>query len=131
MNEDHYESEKQAIQKKILETYHEGHARHNAQYYETILHPEWKFFLLEGGQLRIVGRDEYMSWYNPEDQNPDLEWETEFYNIDVTGHNAAVKLRLECQEVKYIDYFHMMKLDGKWWIVHKMSYGERKHDQKE
>ncbi len=123
-----YEAEKQAIQKAILDYYHEGHAQCNHKFYENILHPEWKFFLLDQGQLRIVDRDEYFSWYKPEDIDPGLTWETEFYSVDVTENIAAVKLRLECQKVRYIDYFNMMKLDGRWWIVHKMSYGVPKDE---
>jgi len=119
--------EREVIRQTILNHYHEGHAKHDSELYEPILHPEWKFFLIdEDGQLRIVDRAEYFSWYNPEDADPGLEWETEFYNIDVTGSIAAVKLRLECQEVRYIDYFNMMKIDGTWWIVHKMSHGVHK-----
>lgn len=121
-----YKAEKQAIQKAVLDYYHEGHVKSDPQLYENILHPEWKFFLLDQGQLRIVDRDEYLSWYNPADADPELTWETEFYSVDVTENIAAVKLRLECQKVRYMDYFHMMKLDGKWWIVHKMSHGVHK-----
>jgi hypothetical protein len=120
------EAEKQAIQKTILDYYHEGHVKCDPELYKNILHPEWKFFLFDQGQLRIVDRAEYCSWYNPENVKPELAWETEFYRIDVTENIAAVKLRLECQEVRYIDYFNMMKIDGKWWIVHKMSYGVHK-----
>lgn len=120
-------AEKQAIQQAVMEYYHEGHAKHDARYYEPILHPEWRFMLLdEAGQPRIVTREEYLSSYDPKNLNPDLEWETEFYNIDVTGPLASVKLRLECQDVRYIDFFHMMKIDGTWWIVHKMSHPEHK-----
>lgn len=54
---------------------------------------------------------EHISWYDPQGANPALEWETEFYSIDVTENIAAVKLRLECQEMRYIDYFNMMKID--------------------
>jgi hypothetical protein len=123
-------AEKQAIQKAIMEYYHGGHVRHDARYYEPILHPEWRFMLLDTtGQPRIVTREEYLSWYDPSDLNPDLEWETEFYSVDVTGDLASVKLRLECQNVRYIDFFHMMKIDGTWWIVHKMSHGEDKTGQ--
>lgn len=120
-----YAAEEQAIKQTIMDYYHEGHARHDASYYEPILHPEWRFMLFDSnGQLRIIRREEYLSYYNPQDRNPDLEWETEFYSVDVVGNLASVKLRLECQTVRYIDYFHMMKIDGTWWIVHKMSHGE-------
>ena len=123
---DHDEVEKQAIRKAILDYYHEGHVKSDPQLYENVLHPEWKFLLGEEGELRIIDRNEYLSWYDPDNADPELEWETEFYTIDVTESIATVKLRLECQNVRFIDYFNMMKLDGKWWIVHKMSHGVRK-----
>jgi hypothetical protein len=117
-------ADQQAIRQAIMNTYHEGHALHDAAYYEPILHPEWRFMLFDSaGQPRIVTREEYLSWYDPADRNPDLKWETEFYSVDVVGNFASVKLRLECQEVRYIDFFHMMKINGIWWIVHKMSHG--------
>jgi hypothetical protein len=122
-----YEAEKEAIRKAILDYYHEGHVKSDPQLYKDILHPEWRFFLFDGeGQLSIVDRDKYLSWYDPDNADPELEWETEFYSIDVTENIAAVKLRLECQDVRFIDYFNMMRIDGRWWIVHKMSHGVRK-----
>ena len=118
------EQQEKAIRNAIITYYHEGHVRNDARFYESILHPEWRFFLLdEDGQLRIIERDEYYSWYDPKDVDSELKWETEFYSVDVTGDIASVKLRLECQNVRYTDYFNMMKIDGKWWIVHKMSHG--------
>jgi hypothetical protein len=122
MAEPTYETEKQAIRQVILDYFHEGHVQSDGALYENVLHPEWKFYRLNQGQLQIVDRAEYVSWYDPKDLDPDLDWETEFYWIDVTENVAAVKLRIECQTVGYIDYFNMMKLDGQWWIVHKMSF---------
>ncbi|MCP4538777.1 MAG: nuclear transport factor 2 family protein [Chloroflexi bacterium] len=123
-----YETEKPAIQKAILDYYHEGHAKCDYKFYENILHPEWKFFMLDQGQLKVVDRDEYYSWYNPENIDPELVWETEFHSVDVMGNVAAVKIKLECQKVKYTDFFNMMKLDGQWWIMHKISHGVRKDE---
>ena len=126
MNKNNTDPEKLAIQEAILAYYHDGHALYDADLYKQILHPEWKFFLLENDQLRIVDREEFCTWYDPEKLNPDLNWETEFFSIDITGNIAAVKLRLENQEVKYIDYLNLMKIEGKWWIVHKLSHDQRK-----
>jgi hypothetical protein len=117
------EIEKKAIKKAIMDFYHEGHVRSDPELYKKILHDDWKFFLFdEEKQLRIVDKEEYMSWYDPEKVNNDLNWTTEFNYIDVTGSNAAVKLRIECEEVGYIDYFNLMKIKEKWWIVHKLSH---------
>ena len=117
------EIEINSIKKAIMGYYHEGHVKSDPELYKSILHDEWKFFLFdENKQLRIVDKAEYLSWYDPEKVNKDLTWTTEFYNIDVSGNNAAVKLRIECEAVGYIDYFHLMKIDDKWWIVHKLSH---------
>jgi len=126
MNENSNEAEKQAIQETILKYYHDGHAKYRPDLYEQILHPEWKFFMLEDDELEVVDRDEFCSWYTPEKLNPELEWETEFYSVDVTGNIASVKLRLENQLVRYIDYLNMMKINGVWWIVHKLSHDTQK-----
>ena len=117
-----YTIEQLDIENAIMTFYHDGHAHYDPDLYRKVLHPDWKFFLLEKGTLRIVGRDEFCDWYAPENRNPDLEWETEIYSIDVTGGLASVKLRIENQKVKYIDYLNMMKIDGSWWIVHKISH---------
>ena len=122
MDEATYKAERKAIQKAILDYFHEGHVQSDGTLYEKVLHPEWKFFRRNQGQLQIVDRDEYVSWYKPENLDPELEWETEFYSIDITENVAAVKIRIECQKVGYIDYFSMMKLDDQWWIMSKMSF---------
>ena len=117
------ENEKLAIKKAIIDFYHEGHVKSDPELYKKILHDEWKFFLFdENMKLRIVDKDEYLSWYNPNTVNENLTWNTEFYYIDVTGNNSAVKLKIESEEVCYIDYFNLMKINGKWWIVHKLSH---------
>ena len=127
MNTQDREQQEEAIRNAILSYYHEGHVQNDAQFYESILHPEWRFFLIkEDGELLIVERDEYCSWYDPKDVDTTLKWEMEFYNIDIMENIASVKLRLENQKVRYIDYFNMMRIDSEWWIVHKMSHGTDK-----
>ena len=112
---------KAVIKKSLMRYYHEGHARSDFRLYKEILHPDWKYFQLIGAELRIVDREEFNSWYLPENFDPELDWETEIYSIDITGNLAAVKLRIENQNVMYIDYLHLMYLDDRWWIVHKLS----------
>ncbi len=115
--------EKKVIEKAIMDYYHEGHVKSDPELYKKILHDEWKFFLFdENNQLWIVDKNEYLSWYNPEKVNKNLNWRTKFYNIDIIGNIAAVKLKIECEEVSYIDYFNLIKINGKWWIMHKLSH---------
>lgn len=128
MNEQNeMEQEVDAIKQAIMDYYHEGHAKSDPGLYEEILHDEWKFFYVDAeGKLQITDKAKYLSWYQPENYDESLEWETEFYYVDVKGTVGAAKIRLENQKVRYTDYFNLVKLKGKWWIVHKISHSDHK-----
>jgi len=115
-----------SIKTAIMDFYHEGHVQFKPELYDEILHDNWKFFFFNReGKLEIVDKDTYKSWYNPEDRDDKLEWYTEILNIDITGNNASVKLKIGNQTVEYTDYFNMIKTDGKWWVVNKISSANR------
>jgi hypothetical protein len=115
-------NEKEVIKKAIMDYYHAGHVKSDPELYKKILHHEWKFFFFDDeGKLRIVDKAEYLSWYDPKKIDESLNWKTKFYYVDVTDNLAQVKLRIECEKVRYLDYFNLMKIDGIWWIVHKLS----------
>jgi len=110
------------IKKAIMDYYHEGHVKADSNLYEQVLHDEWKFFMFdEQEKLKIVDKKEYYSWYDPQNVDPKLQWKTEFFYVDVYKNNAQVKISIENQNVKYLDFFNLMKIDGIWWIVHKIS----------
>jgi hypothetical protein len=118
--------EEAAIKKAIMEYYHEGHVQYRPELYDEILHDEWKFFYYnQEGNLEIVDKTTYKSWYEPENIEEGLEWNTEFLYVDVTGNNASVKLKIGNQKVQFTDYFNMLKIEGRWWIVNKLSTAER------
>ena len=111
--------------KTDLEIYYVlGHAEYDPGLYRQILHPEWKMFHLEEGSLTQVDREEFCRWYQPENRDPELVWEFEIHSVDVTGDVAQAKLTLENQQVRYLDYLNLMKISGKWWIVHKIYHEE-------
>ena len=114
--------EEELIKKAIIDYYHEGHVKADPQLYEQILHESWRFFMFDNdNNLKIVDKNEYCSWYDPEKVDTRLQWNTEFYYIDVFENNAQVKLKIETQDFGYLDYFNLMKINDKWWIVHKLS----------
>lgn len=99
-----------------------GHVEYDPELYKQILHPAWKMFQLENGSLIQVDRDEFCRWYEPQNRDRALEWNFEIHDVDVTGETAQAKLSLENQKVLYIDYLNLMKIEGKWWIVHKIYH---------
>jgi hypothetical protein len=114
------------IKDALEKFYVQGHALYDPGLYMEILHPSWKMFHLIDGVLEKVDREEFCRWYEPQNRDPELEWESEILDIDLTGEVAHAKLRLENQRVCYLDYLNLMKIDNKWWIVHKIYHQEDK-----
>jgi hypothetical protein len=125
MNSQEQDKEINLIKQAIMDYYHEGHVKADPELYEKVLHDEWKFFMFDDKKkLKVVDKKEYCSWYDPDKVDTSIQWKTEFFYVDVYANNAQAKISIENQKVKFIDYFNLMKLDGKWWIVHKISqYG--------
>ncbi len=113
--------EEQNIKKAIMNYYHEGHVKSEPKLYEQILHDLWKMFVYVDGELKIVDKKEYMSWYDPKKNDDSLKWNTNFLYVDITNNIAQAKIKLENQKILYIDYFNLVKTYGKWWIVNKLS----------
>ena len=122
MDRDSNQEEIDRIKSDLEKYYVLGHAEYDPGLYKEILHPEWKMYHLENGNLAVVDRDEFCSWYEPHNQDPDLVWSFEIFTVDVTGDQALVKMSLENQQVMYIDYLSLLKVAGKWWIVHKIYH---------
>ncbi len=115
------DNEKQNIKKAIIDYYHEGHVTSDPKFYERILHDRWLFYVYVADELKIIDKAEYISWYKPEENDDSLEWNTDFFYVDVTNNIAQAKIKLENQKICYIDYFNLVKKDGAWWIVNKLS----------
>ena len=119
-------NEEGIIKKAIMDFYHEGHVQYKPELYDEILHDDWKFFYFNReGKLEIVDKKTYKSWYDPADRDGKLEWYTKILNIDISGDNASVKLKIGNQTVEYTDYFNMIKIEGRWWVVNKISSANR------
>jgi hypothetical protein len=114
--------EKNLIKRAIMEYYHNGHVQSDGELYREILHDIWKIFWInEEGKIASSDKEEYISWYKPENRNDGLEWKTEFYYIDISGNIGSAKIKISNQEFGYIDYFNLMKEGDRWWIVNKIS----------
>ena len=82
--------------KDDLEKYYVlGHAEYDPDLYDQILHPAWKMFHLENGDLIEVDREEFCRWYEPQNKDPELVWNFEIHSVEVTGDVTQVKLSLE------------------------------------
>ena len=119
------ETEEQIIESALVEYYFNGIRNANPELLDQIFHEDWMMFSVRNGQLRKVDKSTMLSYFDPSEAQPDL-WEFEVYYVNVTGTAAAANVRIENDRIRYIDYFNLLKIDDRWWIVHKIFHGEPK-----
>jgi len=114
----------ETIKKALTEFYFGGLKNGDAKLLDQIFHDEFRMMSINNeGILSIVNKQTFLGWYETPRENNSEEWSFEVYSVDVTGHEASAKVRIENKQTKYIDYFNLLKIDGKWWIMHKIYKG--------
>ena len=115
---------KKQIENLILNYYHKGHELSDGELYRDILHDNWRMFWIDqDNTIKSTNKEDYISWYKPENRNTKLKWTTEILSMDIEGDLAIVKSKLYNQDYGYLDYFSLMRENGKWWVVNKISKG--------
>ena len=70
----------------------------------------------------------YYDWVaeNPAPVVTGIPFECEVQSIEVTGRVATATVRETSHGEIVIDYFHLLKVDGRWWVVSKLWDAESK-----
>jgi hypothetical protein len=54
------------------------------------------------------------------------QFKNQIHSIEIKGYTALVKTELWWPGIYYFDFLTLMKIDGKWKIVHKTWYEEKR-----
>ncbi|BCD85378.1 hypothetical protein PSm6_17850 [Pseudomonas solani] len=117
------EAERQAIE-AVVRDYVEGMVRADATLLRSAFHPD----------SRIVGHfGPDLQWLSPEAFIAGLQargpvvaegeapvWRLE--SLDLTGDTALAKVTDVYAGLDFIDYLSLLKIDGRWRIVHKLFH---------
>ena len=57
---------------------------------------------------------------NPAPSTTGEVFDCSIFSIEITGRVAAAKVRENSHEGNVIDYFHLLKVGDRWWIVSKL-----------
>ena len=115
-------TDKGQIEELILNNYHKGHELSNGELYRPILHEKWQIFWInQQKKIESADKETYISWYKPEKIDKSLKWKTEILNINIEGNLAIAKIKIFNQDYGYLDYFQLIKTEGQWIIVNKIS----------
>jgi hypothetical protein len=71
----------------------------------------------------IAGLYDYIAGTTPpaKDGTAGAEYACTITSISISGNAAAVEMAMEpYHEHDFVDYFQLLKVDGRWWIVSKL-----------
>lgn len=125
------DKEKQAIRKTALD-YVEGWFTGNAERMDQALHQDLVKRAIaadrETGEIGVrypATKEQMVEWTSKrqKETRPEEEWNIKVEIFDVLKHSASVKI----SSCDYIDYAHMVKVDGEWKILNVMwEFPEKK-----
>ena len=112
------EAEKQSILLPIND-YLEGRPLKNIERIRRAFHPD--------AYIRTVVDGKLVQWTVPQyldavDKAALLECQTEILSFTWDGDTASARVQLTFPTFRFIDRFHLVKLDGKWLLMDKISY---------
>ncbi len=107
--------------------YFDGMTTHNAKSFEKAFHPNATMKWIEGKYEEVNAIDALSAYVNANDP---LKTKTSIMAINIAGDAANAQLELEYDTFSYIDFMHLLKIDGKWKIVSK-TYSTRTKTHKE
>ena len=122
-------SEEEAAVRETLQHYLNGHATGQADEFRQAMYPQGTMYFIKDGQYNQVSLADYIARAaagtgKPAADEAKRKRKIEF--VDITGNVAVGKLVLDYPDVRLTDYMELLKIDGKWQIVAKTFYADRK-----
>lgn len=118
-----FESNAQQQEKNLItetiETYFDGWMTGDTLKIGKVMHSSCNLKNSKENQVVIIDRKSYLGRFKPHPKPENLFGR--IITIDITGNIAAAKCEIEIPERIFTDYFNMMKLNDKWYIVDKIS----------
>ncbi len=104
---------------QTINTYFDGWLTGDSLKVGSAMHSTCHLKFFPRGEFGMRTRNQYLSNFKP---RPKLEGaEGRIITLDITGPIASAKCELETKERLFTDYFNMMKIDDRWYIVDKIS----------
>jgi hypothetical protein len=115
------ETEKEDVRKAIESYFFKGKLESDEKLLREIIHEDYRLFNVHKGRLEKYVRANFFSWLGGKN---DIKFKIDY--IDVTQGVAAVKVTEDAGSLMWVDYFNLVKVDGKWWIIDEVAFPLRK-----
>lgn len=104
---------------ETLNNYIEGSTNGQPNRLKEAFHPDLNLYYVREGQMKVWSGKAYI--LDTKEGQPTGE-KGKILSIDYENNAAMAKVEIlnPTNNVKYIDYFMLLKTSGKWTIIHKM-----------
>lgn len=107
--------------------YLEGGTNNDFDTLKKAFHETATMKYMAGGEYREVNALEFFG-KGMKAGGPKQNRETRIVSIDVAGSAAFAKLEIEYPTFTFVDYMHLLHVDGEWKIVSKIFHRQPKSD---
>ncbi|SEQ35666.1 nuclear transport factor 2 family protein [Neolewinella agarilytica] len=115
-----------ALVEQTVGYYLDGGTNRDFETLKKAFHESAKIRYLKDGVYHEANCLEFFGKMKPGEKQ---DRQTRIVSIDVSGYAASAKLEIEYPTFTFVDYMTLMKIDGKWLIMAKVSYA-RQHPAK-
>jgi glucose/arabinose dehydrogenase len=103
----------------LIQIYFDGWATGDTTKLGRAMHHSCQLKIFRDGKFTQMDRKKYLSLSRLHPRNRELV--TQVVALDITGNTGSAKAELILPTIKFTDYFNLMKDDGQWYIVDKIS----------
>jgi glucose/arabinose dehydrogenase len=111
-------SERMAVE-EMIQIYFDGWATGDTIKLGRAMHSTCELKFLRDGKVTVMDRAKYLSLHQLHPRNKDLV--TQLVDLDITENVGSAKAELITATSKFTDYFNLIKVDQRWYIVNKIS----------
>jgi len=113
------QKEDKVLVTETIQTYFDGWMTGDTIKLGKVMHTSCNLKLIKNNEVLVIGRKNYLSGFKLRTKLPNTEGR--IIEIDITKNIASAKCEIQTPERLFVDYFNMMKLNERWYIVDKIS----------
>jgi hypothetical protein len=117
--------EKEAI-KATIQLYFDGMIQRDKGKLEQAFLPEARLIGYRGENPTITSFEDWANGTANGEKRDPTKFENRLLEIEIKGNTALAKTELFWPGIYYYDYLTLIKIEGKWKIVHKTWYEEKR-----
>ena len=115
-----------AVRAAIQNHYFKAQATGDGSHLKGMFIDEGRMMWVADGKLQTRTSAEYIGGFRGQPPADEPQRKRRVVMVDVTGDAAVAKVELDFPDVKFTDYFSMLKIGGEWKIVNKSFHRQPK-----